>query len=330
MQTTFGGVSYSLPIDTNHLYYSGFMARCIELAGWVYGFHMPLFFMLSGAVLALRPMPSFDHIFKSKIERLLIPYFVCGWIFMLPIKRLGGFYNNSTFIQALNGFLSGMDSGHLWFLTALFWCIIIFCIAYKGLKKLGINSRYALLLLAGLIQLTYSFIPFDILGLKMGLSYIFYLALGYVFECERRIHKKWNMKKILLVYGIMVLLEILNRYYGILNGVFLVLVGSFITYLLADICSRWFTHIAEKKIWNIIIQNLFYVYLLHDPLNYVVLRLFMNSSWLSSSWGCIVFLLSRTVFMFILCIVLGEGIGLVNRVFGKILADKSLLNGDIS
>ena len=37
---------------------------------------MPLFFMLSGAVLALRPLGRFDAVVQSKIKRLIIPYFV--------------------------------------------------------------------------------------------------------------------------------------------------------------------------------------------------------------------------------------------------------------
>ena len=57
------------------------------LSGYVYKFHMPLFFMLSGAVLALKALKDFDSFMKSKIIRLLIPYFVCGLGFMLPVEQ---------------------------------------------------------------------------------------------------------------------------------------------------------------------------------------------------------------------------------------------------
>lgn len=99
-----GGVSYEIPIDINSIYYSTMFEWQRYLAGWVYGFHMPLFFMLSGAVLALKPLGAFDDFVKSKIERLLIPYFVWGWLFMLPIKRLGNFYNQDSLLSALKGF----------------------------------------------------------------------------------------------------------------------------------------------------------------------------------------------------------------------------------
>lgn len=124
--TTYGGVSYELPANLNSIYNSFILHLLRQLSVWVYGFHMPLFFMLSGAVFAVRPIASFDKIISSKIKRLLIPYFVYGWLFMIPIKMMGNFYNKESIVQAFNGFLSGTDSGHLWFLTSLFWCILAF------------------------------------------------------------------------------------------------------------------------------------------------------------------------------------------------------------
>jgi fucose 4-O-acetylase-like acetyltransferase len=267
---------------------------------------MPLFFMLSGAVLALSPDVAFDKFFKSKVKRLLIPYFIYGWLFMLPVKRLGNFYNNASFKDALKGFLSGLDSGHLWFLTALFWCMIIFVINKKIMEKLGIGSIYAILLLCGLIQMTVSYIPLDVIGLKSGLGYIFYFAMGYVFECERRSCKKWNMRTTVFTLTFILFIEVINFKLGILNSFFTIIAGSFLIYLLSDICDRCFKNINERKFWNIVIKNLFYVYLFHDPLEYIVLRLFMERNWLSYGFGCIAYTFSRTVLIFIICICLGE------------------------
>ena len=136
IQETHGGVNYILPASVSSMYDSSFISFIRMLSGWVYGFHMPLFFMLSGSVFALRPVGRLDDVFKSKVKRLIIPYFVYGWLFMIPIKRLGGFYTNSTMKQALSGFLSGQDSGHLWFLPALFWSIIMFTVLLKVFDRL--------------------------------------------------------------------------------------------------------------------------------------------------------------------------------------------------
>jgi len=305
------------------MYNSPLLRLCRYLSGWVYGFHMPLFFMLSGAVLAIKPIGKFDNIIKSKFKRLLIPYFVYGWLFMLPVKYMGNFYNKDTLKSAMNGFLSGMDSGHLWFLISLFWCLLIFSILYKLLKRLNVNSIYFLLLITGILQLTYNYLPFDLLGLKKGIGYIFYFALGYVFETERKNHNIWNIRKTALTYVILFILEILNKKYGILNSFFIVICGAFQTYLFADLCSRLFKNISSNKLWNILISDLFYVYLLHDPMEYIVLKIFMNNEYLNTSIGCILYTFSRTVVIFLISILFAE---IIKYIKSKCL---QLLNEDL-
>lgn len=160
---------------------------------------MLLFFILSGAVLVLRPICSFDKLFKSKVKRLLIPYFIYGWLFMIPVKRAGNFYSRENLFLAMKGFLSGVDSGHLWFLTELFWCIIVFVLLLKLLDKIKVSSTYLVFIASGIVYFLYSYIPFDVLGLKTGLSYIIYFSIGYIFEKERQVSHRWNIKKTILL-----------------------------------------------------------------------------------------------------------------------------------
>lgn len=327
IQSTYGGVAYELPERISVLYSSSFLSFCRELSGWVYGFHMPLFFMLSGAVLALKPIGTFDQVFRSKVKRLLIPYFVYGWLFMLPIKRLGNFYNNDSLSEAFRGFLSGQDSGHLWFLPALFWCIIIFVLYKKFLDRLNVKSIYIVLIVGGLIQLTVSFIPIDVLGLKTGMGYIFYFALGYVFEHERSSHDRWNNKKTIIAYIILLIIEILNKKFGLLDTFFLIIVGSFMTYLLSDMCDRLFVGIDMNKCWRFIIRNLFYVYIFHDPMEYIVLRVFFGRGWwLETGFGCIAYTFCRTVVVFVVAIMFGEMLSQIKYMLIRILADKEIKN----
>ena len=100
---------------------------CRNLPNWIYGFHMSLFFCLSGAVFALGGNDkSLDDIIKSKIRRLLFPYFVYSWLFVIPIKYFAGFYREDTIYNAMLGVLTLQESSHLWFLPALFlFCNII-------------------------------------------------------------------------------------------------------------------------------------------------------------------------------------------------------------
>lgn len=307
---TYGGVTYELPEMVSSAYYSPILSFLIGSVDWIYGFHMPLFFMLSGALLGNKPIPQYDHFVISKVKRLLIPYFLWGWLFMFPVKYAGNFYNAESIYQAMRGFLSGEDSGHLWFLTALFWCMICFALIQKVLVR-KTDSVYILLLISGVISLTYAYLPFDILGLKRGLSYIFWFAMGYVFEYGRKSHVAWNIKQTILTYIILVMIEMLHVKHGVLNNFFEILCGAFLTFLLADMCSRAFANFSKTRVWKIIARNLFYVYLFHDPLEYIVLRIFFDRNMLETSLGCYAYVFCRTVLIFILSVLLGEGVRVV-------------------
>lgn len=98
-----------------------------KIGGWAYGFHMPLFFMLSGALYGYsKHTNSFNELIKSKIHRLIIPFYLVGILYMFPIKFLAGFYSRDNFFVALQGFLLGGNLGHLWFLLSLFWVFVLF------------------------------------------------------------------------------------------------------------------------------------------------------------------------------------------------------------
>lgn len=319
--TSYGGVSYELPSMVSNTYYSWLLDKIRFLSGWVYGFHMPLFFMLSGAVLALKPIAPMDRFVKSKFKRLVIPYFVYGWLFMLPVKYLGDFYTKDSLKLAMQGFLSGIDSGHLWFLTSLFWCMMAFVLIEKIVSKLsGTENRYVILMLSGLVYYFYTFIPFDILGLKQGLSYLFWFALGYVFEKERAENGLWNNKKLFVALAVVLIIEILNVKYYILDQFFVTVVGSLLTLLIADICSRFLGKCTETGFWNFLTRNLFYIYIFHDPLEYIVLKYAFSNNWLLSSAGCYIYTFSRTVAVFIISMLLGELINIIKSNLKEILS----------
>lgn len=87
-----GGVHYEVPADSWWVYDSNLFRLIRFLSGWVYGFHMPLFFLLSGAVYHLKEEEQLKKLVCNKLRRLIMPYYLCGLFFMLPIKRMTGYY----------------------------------------------------------------------------------------------------------------------------------------------------------------------------------------------------------------------------------------------
>lgn len=308
-----GGVNYSLPENVSPVYYSAGLTFLRDLARWTYGFHMPLFFMLSGAVLAIKPIAAFDKLVRGKIKRLLVPYFVYGLLFMIPVKILGNFYGRDMISTGIRAFLTGEDSGHLWFLSALFWVILIFAIIKKILDRCNIKSVYAVLFIAAILQLTCDFIPFDILGFKMGMSYIAYFAIGYVFETERISNERWNLSKTVTAIAVLLVLEVLNWNYNLLNAFSIIVVGSFVSYLAADILDRRGFEFTHSKKWDYFIRDLFYVYIFHDPLNYLILRATFRLGILSSGVGCVLVVIARTAGVWVISSFMGDLISVLKR-----------------
>ena len=54
---------------------------------WLYSFHMPLFFILSGMTFSVKNKPHFKDFLKNKFFKLLIPYFLLLLV-MWPISTI--------------------------------------------------------------------------------------------------------------------------------------------------------------------------------------------------------------------------------------------------
>lgn len=284
MTSTYGGVSYVVSPEISDTYYSGIFLAQRFLVSWVYGFHMPLFFMLSGAVLALKPLKSFNIFVKSKVKRLLVPYYFYGLLFMLPIKYIGQFYNEESIGKACIFFLTGDEGSHLWFFFALFWCMIAFFIFVKLLQMFKIDKLYLILFLSFTVSLVHSYIPIDPFFFKKGLSYVLYFAIGYCFEKERKKCmeiKVWNTKNMFFIFSFLSVLEMIIIKFDVPRGYFVSLVGCAFTFAMAYLCDKNFKNVSNSKIWDLVTRNLFYVYIFHDPLNYLILRIFFSSDCLN-------------------------------------------------
>lgn len=313
MGTTYGGVEYLLTPEVSPMFYSRFFNFWWWFTDWIYSYHMPLFFMLSGAVFTLRPEPSISVTVKSKAKRLLLPYLVYGWLFMFPVKFLGNFYSKESLTHAMLGFLWGEDSGHLWFLMALFWCFIIFAIIKKVLQHFNINSNCAIIVICFFIYYTYALIPFEYFNLKLGLKHLVFFAIGYAFQKERQQIEKWSKSTAILIFVVLALIELFNKKLDFLDGLPAIIIGSFFVYSAARLIDIAIPNIAEHKWWSGFINSLIYVYIFHDPLNYLILRVCFERHWLESAAGCVAFLLCRTVGILVVSFILGQIVVLIKK-----------------
>jgi acyltransferase len=156
---------------------------------YIYSFHMPLFFFISGYLLKIKPNVSSKDIFLKKIKSLLIPYlwfelilfiftlsmtFVSNKVIKFPDYLISVFYGNKLYDENY--------MGALWFLLCLCVTEIIFYYLYSTVKnRLLLTFIIISLSIFGYYYSTLSLIrlPFT---LEISFIAISFYGLGYVFR----------------------------------------------------------------------------------------------------------------------------------------------------
>ena len=313
--TDFGSVAYELPSTINS-HYEDFIPYAIRfIGGWAYSFHMPLFFILSGAVYALKKADTFDGMVIKKAKSLIVPYYIYGVAFMLPVKVISDFYKNADMKKVFRNFFEGgAENGHLWFLITLFWC---FLLGYLLIEFVGKKSMIAALLIALILsKCELSFLP-AFMGFSNAFNYVFWFMLGFVFEkyLRKKIEEQGTGKTAMifaLMTAVMIILPVDN--------------GQGATAYVAFYCA-WFILLALlsqiligriellRKLILFLSPLCVYIYIFHDPMEYFILKEAFEHDWLSSGVYVYVYYFIRTAGVFIVSALLGFGIC---KIKGKI------------
>lgn len=90
---------------------------------WLYSFHVPLFFIISG--ICFKPGVDFLTFLKKKARRCLIPYFVFGMLIVLVEMKTGYLYETG-FMPNFIRFLKQERYSTVWFLATLLLASILF------------------------------------------------------------------------------------------------------------------------------------------------------------------------------------------------------------
>ncbi len=164
-----------------------FPAQPVE---FIYSFHMPLFFCISGYLFARSGSLERDGYLKwigDKSKRLLIPYFVISAISFIPKTLLEkGSLNDIGFNELLECFFAPRLNiwGHFWFLPVIFIFYFIFGLWRSFLYN---NLKYKKCAVFGilLVAIMLHFIKTDIAWLGFGdlCKFAVYFVIGiFVYE----------------------------------------------------------------------------------------------------------------------------------------------------
>ena len=102
-----------------------------DIEMWIYSFHMPLFFMISGSLFRYEKYDSLRSCLADQAKKLLVPY-TCLYLICTPLwyvnRKVLGSNAHSVIDVLVGGLYTNQDlavqsNGALWFLPALFLTI---------------------------------------------------------------------------------------------------------------------------------------------------------------------------------------------------------------
>lgn len=123
---------------------------------WIYSFHMPLFFMISGLSLNIDKLykTDFKKFFKAQFQRTIIPYFWIQLVCLFGLCVLNAVTNHKavpvgTYLKGIfvaNGLIMPYPSAAMYFIIVLFLCqLCLWCIVRLSKKNYGVMTALCVL-----------------------------------------------------------------------------------------------------------------------------------------------------------------------------------------
>ena len=156
---------------------------------FVYTFHMPFFFFMSGYLFSFEKYPSYMQFAKKRFKQLIIPYIILNlltyllWFFIL--RKVGDDANEavgvfSPLMAALTVSPKAMvHDVPLWFLAALFLVENLYYLLYK-------NKRYSVVVTATLFLIAFLNTKYNLVRLPFCIDIAIVALLFYRLGCVLR------------------------------------------------------------------------------------------------------------------------------------------------
>lgn len=262
--------------------YSEYKNIFIYIDYTIYSFHMPLFFIISGALFKnskkLENMNQYFLFIKKKVILLAIPYFVFSWIQIVIKLIMSNSVNNKVNIMDFFTIIFNPIE-QFWFLYSLM--IIFIIMGFIDIKIKSEQIKFIIIILSFLLA-NYTIIDLGILG--NAISNIIYFYIGEkIIENKERIKINNNIIISLLALYIILNLAIYNFKFSqniLIISRFIMAVVASLTII--TICKKF--QYNDKNIiyvFKILGKHSMAIYLLHiilgSGIRIVLLKLSINS-----------------------------------------------------
>lgn len=238
-----------------------------EIQHFIYSFHMPLFFFLSGYLYAAKNKLNWLNYNIKRFKRLIIPFFTVGFLtittaryYFCPVKP--------DLLTLTKNFFTLQDIKYLWFLPALFVTSLI----YTALMSTILRKHLFITLFITVIFWQYRYWAEHRL-LQQAFEYITYMHLGYIFATK---NITFSSKVIpYLILGLM-----LNKlFYDLSLKIRFLYKACYLLilfYMLAHLLTKKLPQLTLHNPIRFISANMFMIYILSDPLMLTILSIINN------------------------------------------------------
>lgn len=275
------------------------------IAAYVYTFHVPMLVFVSGSIyyycrINKGKYSSLKSLIINKLKRLIVPFLFIGILYSIPIKYIIGMIEGNI-INNIKSFILGLNTGHLWYLLMLFDILIIFYLY----EKFILNKKYSIILNLILFSILYISSGFftNIFQINRAIQYGIFFYLGYEFfrSKDKLILKleKLKSKSILIMTPILISISLvlilvskmklssimLSKFFSLINVV-IAMICITICYLIVYLINNRMKNIIIKeridKLFKVIGKYSFNIYLLHEPIIFIVLY-FIASKYINAT-----------------------------------------------
>lgn len=247
------------------------------ITDFIYSFHMPFFFFISGFVYSIcisnGKYKDTKLFIKNKFLRLIIPYLIFGIFYVTPILMYLKIFKKSFLYNVFINIVLLRDSRHLWFLPILFSIFLI-----MTLLKKYINKKWIYIILITFI-LNIIFSTFYVYYFSNIFTYLFYFCIGIYFDKNYDKIKNKNILIYILLFLIHIILFKLKKL-SVLYG----MLGCYWFFGFNLFLSRF---IKEGKINRMLVKYNMGIYLFHP----MIIYLYFSSKFIEfSNWliNCII------------------------------------------
>ena len=277
------------------------------LASYIYSFHMPLFFMISGYVYEIQLKKSaYSYVsnkiafIQKKINRLIVPYF-CFSIPLTAVLYFVGRFQGSIFENYFNAFLI-TNNTYLWFLP----CLFVISILYNSLGLVIRRWSFLCLLVLAGFSVSSDYLP-NYLQINNVARYSFYYSIGVIAQnFETKLLKMFTLKNavvLFMVQSIFYYMAMKTWGYVLIHSVLALicaLLGSFLVLIVSFLISR--ESILRSGLVESLVKDSYSVYLIHSMLIYILYFYIFKASSNCYVQFLLAILLSYSISMLVACI----------------------------